>query len=506
MATAPPPKPEPKPEPTSEPPTTPSDDQPGTDNWLARMALRFTAFTEKWLPDALGFVLVGTFAVFALGLATGEGLYGRPDDPADTAGFGLVDAWGQGFWSLITFTLQMAMIIIAGYAVAVSPPMSRLIARIARVPRTPRGAIAFTAAVAMATSYLNWAFSLIFTAILAKEIARRVQGVDYRALGAMAFLGLGTVWAQGLSGSAALQVASEASSPPAVQEVIAEGRGSGLIPLTDTIFLWQGIVATAIIFVIAVVMAWFLSPSPERAKTAEQLGIELGPSVAQKRAETRRGRPGEWIEYSPVFAILLFALGAWYLVRHFALAEGDPLNALDLNTVNLILILLALILHWRPVRLAQAVKEGTPAASGVLLQFPLYGGIFGMIAFTGLSKTIAGWLVSVSNEFFYPALIAIYSMVLGVFVPSGGSKWVIEAPYVLEAANQLQVNQGWMVVVYDLGEASANLLQPFWMLPTLTILGLKARDIMGYTFAMFLACFPAVLILVTLFARTLPFP
>lgn len=172
----------------------------------------------------------------------------------------------------------------------------------------------------------------------------------------------------------------------------------------------------------------------------------------------------------------------------------------------MILILLALILHWRPVRLAQAVKEGAPAASGVLLQFPLYGGIFGMIAFTGLSKTIAGWLVSVSNDFFYPAFIAVYSMVLGVFVPSGGSKWVIEAPYVLEAANQLQVNQGWMVVVYDLGEASANLLQPFWMLPTLTILGLKARDIMGYTFAMFLACFPAVLILVTLFARTLPFP
>lgn len=283
MATAPPPQLEPQ----------------SKDNWLARTALRFTAFTEKWLPDALGFVLVGTFAVFALGLATGEGLYGRPDDPADTAGFGLVDAWGQGFWSLITFTLQMAMIIIAGYAVAVSPPMSRLIARVARVPRTARGAIAFTAAVAMGTAYLNWAFSLIFTAILAKEIARRIQGVDYRALGAMAFLGLGTVWAQGLSGSAALQVASEASSPPAVQEVIADGRGSGLIPLTETIFLWQGMVATAIVFVIAVVMAWFLSPSPERAKTAEQLGIDLGPSVAQKRAETRRGRPGSGSSTAP---------------------------------------------------------------------------------------------------------------------------------------------------------------------------------------------------------------
>src|SRR5882757_390478 len=275
MATAPPPEP---------------DLTTGRDNWLARIALRFTAFTEKWLPDALGFVLVGTFVVFALGLATGEPLLGAPADPAATSGFGLVDAWGQGFWSLITFTLQMAMIVVAGYAVAVSPPVGRLIARLARVPRTPRAAVAFTAAVAMVSSYLNWAFSLIFAAILAKEIARRIDGVDYRALGAMSFLGLGTVWAQGLSGSAALQVASASSSPAAVQKVVEEGRGSGLIPLTDTIFLWQGIAATAIIFVIAVGTAWLLSPSPQRAKTAEQLGIDLGPGVGAERERPRRGR------------------------------------------------------------------------------------------------------------------------------------------------------------------------------------------------------------------------
>ncbi|WP_181789992.1 short-chain fatty acid transporter [Streptomyces phytophilus] len=492
---------------TAQKPSEPAP-PPGTggDNWLARLALRFTAFTEKWLPDALGFVLVGTFAIFALGLLSGESLLGTPDDPEATSGFGLIDAWGKGFWSLIEFTLQMAMIIIGGYAVAVSRPVGRLVARLAARPRTARGAIVYTAAVAMLTSYVNWAFSLVFTAILAKEIARRVPGVDYRAIGAMAFLGLGTVWAQGLSGSAALQVASATSSPPVVQEIIAAGRGGdGLIPLTDTIFLWQGVVATAIIFAVALAMAWFLAPSPERAMTAERLGIDLGPAPGEEE-EVRRSRPGEWIEHSPVFAILLFLLGAWYLARHFAHAEGHPLNALDLNTVNLILILLALILHWRPVRLARAVKEGAPAASGVLLQFPLYGGIFGMIAYTGLHKTIAGWLVSVSNETLYPAFIALYSCVLGVFVPSGGGKWVVEAPYLLEAANQLQVNQGWMVVVYDLGEASANLLQPFWMLPTLAILGLKARDIMGYTFAMFLALFPAVLVVVTLLAQTLSFP
>lgn len=487
------------------------DDPDARDNVIARAAQRFTGFTERWLPDAFGFVLIGTVIIFGVGALSGEPITGAPTDPTATSGFGLVDAWGKGFWALIQFTLQMAMIIIGGYAVAVSPPIARLIAWLARIPRTPRAAIAFTAAVAMVTAYLNWAFSLVFSAILAREVARLVRGVDYRAIGAMAFLGLGTVWAQGLSGSAALQMTSAGSTPEPLKDIVREGRGpgSGLIPLTDTIFLWQGIVATLLIFCVAVGMAWLLAPSPARARTAEDLGIELRPVHDEAHAgaeQVRPRRPGDWLEYSPLFSILIFLFGLWYLVRYFANAAGNPLNALDLNTVNLILILLALILHWRPASLVGAVRRGAPAASGVLLQFPFYGGIFGMIVYTGLSKQIAGWLVHASNQFFFAPLIALYSAVLGVFVPSGGSKWLIEAPYVLDAANQLQVNQGWMVVVYDLGEASANFLQPFWMLPTLAILGLKARDIMGYTFAMFLACFPVVLVLATLFAQTLPFP
>ena len=331
----------------------------------------------------------------------------------------------------------------------------------------------------MMASYLNWAFSLIFAAILAREVARNVPKADYRALGAMAFLGLGTVWAQGLSGSAALQVASASSSPAPVQEVIrAGGHASGLIPLSDTIFTWQAIVATLFVYCVGVVMAWFVAPTADNARTAEQLGIELRPLIGRgsayngKRAdgsEEEKRRPGDWLEHSPLFSLLIVLLGAVYLVRYF---DGKSFfNALDLNTVNLILFLLAMLLHWRPWRMARAVRDGAPAAAGVLLQFPLYGGIFGMIAYTGISARLAGWLVQASNQFFFPPLVAIYSCILGVFVPSGGSKWVIEAPYVLEAANQLKVDAGWMVVVYDLGEASANLLQPFWMLPTLAILG-----------------------------------
>ncbi|GAB3941821.1 hypothetical protein GCM10029976_061800 [Kribbella albertanoniae] len=252
---------------------------------LARVALRFTAFTEKWLPDAFGFVLVGTFVVLLFGLVTGEPLLKRPDDPAATKGFGLVDAWGIGFWSLITFTLQMAMIIIGGYAVATSGPVARLITRLARIPKTPRSAVAFVAAVAMFASYLNWAFSLIFAAILAREVARNVPKADYRALGAMAFLGLGTVWAQGLSGSAALQVASASSSPAPVQEVIkAGGRATGLIPLSETIFTWQALLATLFVYVVGVVMAWFIAPGEGSSRTAEHLGIELKPLIGRGSA------------------------------------------------------------------------------------------------------------------------------------------------------------------------------------------------------------------------------
>jgi short-chain fatty acids transporter len=473
------------------------------ENLIARIALRFTAFTEKWLPDAFGFVLVGTVLVLLLGLVTGEALIGAPDDPAETSGYGMIDAWGKGFWDLIQFTLQMAMIVIGGFAVATSPPVARLIVWLAKVPRTPRAAIAYVAAVAMVASYLNWAFSLVFAAILAREIARTMRGVDYRALGAMAFIGLGTVWAQGLSGSAALQVASPASSPPPVQEVvIANGYGSGTIPLTDTIFLWQSLLATGVVFVVAVGMAWMLAPSPEHAKSAEDLGITIVPIVGEGASghdDEGPSRPGDWLERSPVISLVIAVVALVYLVRHFS-AQDNPITALDLNTINLILLIGALVLHWQPRRLVAAVREGAGAASGVLLQFPFYGGIFGMIVYTGLSSRIAGWLVNASDQFFFPPLIAIYSCVLGIFVPSGGSKWVIEAPYVLEAANQLDVHAGWMVVVYDLGEASANLLQPFWMLPTLAVLGLKARDIMGYTFAMFLLCFPVVLVMVTVLA------
>jgi short-chain fatty acids transporter len=202
-------------------------------------------------------------------------------------------------------------------------------------------------------------------------------------------------------------------------------------------------------------------------------------------------------------AFVLLALG--FLLGYFGRAK-DGLLALNFNVVNLVFLTLGMFLHGTPHRFMRAVREATPGVWAIILQYPFYAGIAAIISKTHLNEAIAGWFVSLSSRTTFPALIAVYSAALGMVVPSGGSKWVIEAPYVLQAAHDLKVHLGWMVAVYDLGEALANLVQPFWMLPVLAVLGLEAKDVMGMTFLVFLVLAPVVLILVTVLGATLGYP
>jgi short-chain fatty acids transporter len=465
-------------------------------NIVARIALRFTAWTERWVPDAFIFALLATLIVVVAAVSG-----------TTTSLPQVIDAWGRGFWELIPFTLQMALIVITGHVLATSPPIGRLIRRIAAWPATPRGAVALVALFAMGTSWLNWGFSLIFSAVLAKEVARRVEGVDYRALGAASFLGLGSIWAQGLSGSAALQMATPGALQPQIREIVAAGGlvPGGIIGFSDTIFLWQSLLSVVIEVVVVTTVMWFATPPPDRAKTAADLGIDLG--TAEIAPPSGRGAvtPGTWLEHSPILTWLIVALGATYVVRYF-MAAPEPLNAITLNILNLSFLLAGFLLHRTPARLMHAVQAATPAVWGVILQFPFYAGIAGIITSTHLTESLANAFVSISTRETFAPVVALYSAVLGVFVPSGGSKWVIEAPYVMAAAHELQVHLGWVVAAYDLGEALANLIQPFWMLPILGMLGLRARDVMGYTFLIFLVLTPLVLLMVGLLGLTLRYP
>ena len=461
---------------------------------IGRAALALTSWTERWIPDAFIFALAATVIVVVAALTwTGA-----------TAGQ-IVDAWGGGFWGLIPFTMQMSLVIITGHVLATSAPMRTVIRAIAGWPQTPRGAVAMVAFFAMASSWFNWGFSLVFSAVLAREVARRVPRVDYRALAAATFLGLGSIWAQGLSGSAALQMATPGALQPQIREIVSGGViPGGLLPFTHTIFLWQSLVAVVIEVVVVTLLMWLATPPAGRARTAADLGIDLvdpEPPVINRRQVP----PGAWLEHSAILPLFIVALGGTYLVRYFMRAP-DAINAITVDTVNLTFLLLGILLHRTPARLMHAVQAATPAVWGVVLQFPFYAGIAGVITGTHLSQQLATVFVGISNATTFPAVVAIYSAVLGVFVPSGGSKWIIEAPYVMAAAHELKVHLGWVVVAYDLGEALANLLQPFWMLPILGMLGLRARDVMGYTFVVFLVLTPVVLILVTVLGMTLRYP
>jgi short-chain fatty acids transporter len=464
---------------------------------LERVAAAFTAWAERWIPDAFIFALAATFATIALAAAS-----------ANHTLLEVVDIWGGGFWKLLEFTLQMSLVIITGYVVATTRPVYRLIAALAGIPKTARGAVAFVALFAMLSSWLNWGFSLIFSAMLAKEVARRLVNVDYRALAAASFLGLGSIWAQGLSGSAALQMATVSSLPADIRAVVAAGTlvPGGIIPLSKTVFLWQSLVSVAVEVAVVSIAVYFAAPREARARNAASMQIDLGLSPADQEEPARRGTPGEWLEHSPLLSALFVVLAGGFLVRYLASAKEGVLNALNLGTINLFFLTVGVALHGTPARLMRAVKEATPGVWGVILQFPFYAGIAAVITQTHLNEQIAGWFVGISTRRTFPALIALYSAVLGVFVPSGGSKWVIEAPYVMRAAHELKVHLGWMVSVYDLGEALANLVQPFWMLPILGLFGLRARDVMGFTFLVFLVLLPLVLVMVTVLGATLPYP
>lgn len=224
---------------------------------LARSGLALAHWSERWFPDPLVLAFLGIVFVFLTGIALGE------------SASNLATQGGRSFWALIPFTMQMVMIIIGGYVVASTPAVYGIIRWLAGIPKTPRGAIAFVALFSMLTSLISWGLSLIFSGLHVRELSKRDKGMDYRAAGAAAYLGISSVWALGLSSSAALLMATKASVPPTLFEI------SGVIPMTQTIFLWQSIVAAMVLIVISVLVAYFSAPSAENAKTADQDAAKL---------------------------------------------------------------------------------------------------------------------------------------------------------------------------------------------------------------------------------------
>ena len=457
---------------------------------LARFAQRTAAATEKWFPDAYVFALLGVVVVCAAALVNGS------------SSRMVVETFGDGFWDLAEFTLQMAMVVLTGYIVATSAPVARIIERCARVPSSPAGAVAFVALISCLVSMLNWGLSLVFSGLLARAIARRSDmRADYRALGAAAYLGLGAVWALGLSSSAAQLMATPASIPEDLLEV------TGVLDFGETILTWQSLLMAAVLIALSVGIAWASAPKGEAVRTAQDMGVDLTDDVEQVPPRTR---PGEWLEYSPILPAIIGLLTLGWLVVQFATLPVLTVLS-NLYGYLMVFLVLGLVLHRTPRGFLVATTKAVPATAGVLVQFPLYAAMAAVLTrATGrdgstVSEHLAELFSDLGGSGGFAIVVALYTMVLGILVPSGGGKWLVEAPYVMQSATDVGMNLGWTVQIYNAAEAVPNLVNPFFMIPLLAVLGLRARDLIGFTFLQFLFHLPVVLVLLWLLGMTFEF-
>lgn len=418
---------------------------------------------QKYLPDAFIFCIVLTILVFFAAMPVSK------MNP-----FEIANAWGESMWSLLGFSMQMALVLVLGTALATAPLVKRAINAAAGVPKSPTSAIIFITVVSMIACWLNWGFGLVVGAILAKEIAKKVKGVDYRLLIASAYSGF-VIWHAGFSGSIPLQLASYSE---AIGTQTA-GAVTESIPTSQTIFsAWNLIIVIAIIIVIAFVNAQ-MHPTPEDTVTVDpKLLVETETAKVTDKTAT----PAEWLERFPLLSILVAILAIVYLIYTYK-TKGSI--TLSLNVVNLIFLTLGIIFHGTPISYVNAITDAAKSAGGIILQFPFYAGIMGIMTATGptgqsLAGAISDFFVNISNQTTFPLFTFLSAGIVNFFVPSGGGQWAVQAPIVMPAGNALGVSPAVSAMAIAWGDAWTNMLQPFWALPALGIAGLGARDIMGY--------------------------
>ena len=396
-------------------------------------------------------------------------------------GASLVDCigyWGDGFWVLLEFGMQMCLMLVAGYLLASSPLVKRLLDLLTSLFHTPRNAIAGLALLSMALSWVNWALGIVGGAVLARLLARRVPQLDLRLIVAVAYLGLGCTWHAGLSASAPLLVATPGH--------FLEGE-IGLIPTELTIFHPFNLLLTLAVLISLTLLVSQLARwtplSPEQA-LAQRAGLGGDESPKPASALSRK-RPslasvldrGYWLNG------LLGACGLAWVVTTWL----DNQLQVTFNSINFLLLFLGIALHPSPDSVGRSAKEAVTFVHGIILQFPFYAGMFGIIKGTGLSEILGNAFVSIASARTLPLLVYWYSGIVNYFVPSGGSKWAIEAPYLVAAAENLGVPINQVVLAYAWGDMATNLLHPFWALPLITATGLEFREILGYGIVVF--CF-----------------
>lgn len=417
----------------------------------------FTRVVRKWLPDAFLFATILTFAVFIFGMIF------QGQSPVS-----MVKYWGTGFWKLLAFAMQMVLVLVTGHTLAKTKLVESILKAIAGTAKTPGQSIIVTTFVALIACWINWGFGLIVGALLAREMAKKIKGIHYGLLVASAYTGF-LIWHAGLSASIPLKVADMSKG------FMSKITGDTVIPVSETIFSWQNLLIIAILLVSLPIINKMMMPKPEDV-------VEIDPSLLEDTSAdsativAKADRtPAERMENSVLVSMLLGVLGFGYIVYYFV--NG---GSLGLNSVNMIFLFAGIVLHKTPANYLRAVNEAIRNTGGIVLQFPLYAGIMGMMVGSGLAGSISQWFVEISTPTTFPFFTFLSAGIVNFFVPSGGGQWAVQGPIVMPAAQALGVPLGKAAMAIAWGDAWTNMVQPFWALPLLGIAGLGIRDIMGY--------------------------
>lgn len=387
----------------------------------------------------------------------------------------VIGAWGKGFWELLSFAMQMCLVLVTGHAAASSRPVKKLISGLASIPKSGPAAVAMVAIVASIAGLLNWGLGIIIGALLAREVAlkgnERGLAFHYPLLAAAGYAGL-LIWHGGLSGSAPLIVATKGHF---LEDKI------GIIGVSQTLYSPLNIIVSILLLTSIPLVALLLHPK-KNIKTAQDFGVVPEQDKDYPRPQT----PSEWIERSRVISVVAGLLGIVFLARHVVQNGFKP----DLNLVNLAFLSIGLLLHQSPKSYLEAVSEGAKACSGIILQFPFYAGIMGIMKYTGLMKIMAVALAGNVGPALYPVVTFFSAGIVNIFVPSGGGQWAVQGPIAVEVAQQLGVPISKILMAVAYGDEWTNMFQPFWALALLGITRLRAGDIMGYTMLFLVASLP----------------
>lgn len=420
---------------------------------------------QRYLPDPFLFCIILTFILFISGIIfTGQ------------SPMAMVLHWSGGFWSLLGFAMQMALVLVFGHTLASAPAFKKMTKKLAKIPKTPTQAILLVTFVSSIACILNWGFGLVIGAIFAKELAKEVEGVDYRLLIASAYSGF-LLWHAGLSASIPLTLASGGEAVVVATEGVITAAG---IPTSETIFSAFNLIIVAVLVITLPIVNRAMHPS--KGQKVVVIDKHLLEDEEDFMAITKTDMtPADKLENSRIVTWLISLMGFSYIIYYF-IDNGFNLN---LDIVNFIFLFLGIFLHGTPKRFLNALMEGAKGAGPILLQFPFYAGIMGMMKGAnadGVSLAIlmTNFFVGIANQTTFPVLSFLSAGIVNFFVPSGGGQWAVQAPIMMPAGAALGVSTAKTAMSIAWGDAWTNMIQPFWALPALGIAGLGAKDIMGY--------------------------